>query len=96
MHQSTLAMLSHGYAVSITVIGGTEDEVEELIDGLIFSASREIVDDHGQSAEAASEVSSRFTTSFTKPGQDRFQKTAKADERGLPRVDFKRLPDVRL
>jgi hypothetical protein len=36
MHQSTLAMLSHGYAVSITVIGGTEDEVEELIDGLEF------------------------------------------------------------
>ena len=39
MHQSTLAMLSHGYAVSITVIAGTEDDVEELIDGLIFSAS---------------------------------------------------------
>ena len=38
MHQSTLAMLSHGYAVSITVIGGTDDEVEDLIDGLSFSA----------------------------------------------------------
>ena len=38
MRQSTLAMLSHGYAVSITVIGGTEDEVEELIDGLEFQA----------------------------------------------------------
>ncbi len=37
MHQSTLAMLSHGYAVSITVIAGTEDDVEELIDGLTFS-----------------------------------------------------------
>jgi hypothetical protein len=36
MWQSTLAFLSHGYAVSITVIGGTEDEVEELIDGLEF------------------------------------------------------------
>jgi hypothetical protein len=36
MRQSTLAMLAHGYAVSITVIGGTEDEVEELIDGLSF------------------------------------------------------------
>ena len=34
MRQSTLAMLSHGYAVSITVIAGTEDEVEDLIDGL--------------------------------------------------------------
>jgi hypothetical protein len=39
MHQSTLAMLAHGYAISITVIGGTEDEVEDLIDGLTFSAS---------------------------------------------------------
>jgi hypothetical protein len=38
MHQSTLAMLAHGYAISITVIGGTEDEVEDLIDGLTFSA----------------------------------------------------------
>jgi hypothetical protein len=39
MHQSTLAMLSHGYAVSITMIAGTEDDVEELIDGLTFSSS---------------------------------------------------------
>jgi hypothetical protein len=39
MHQSTLAMLSHGYAISITVIGGTDDEVEDLIDGLAFTAS---------------------------------------------------------
>jgi len=39
MHQSTLAMLSHGYAVSITIIAGTEDDVEELIDGLTFSSS---------------------------------------------------------
>jgi hypothetical protein len=39
MHQSTLAMLAHGYAVSITLIAGTEDEVEELIDGLTFTAS---------------------------------------------------------
>jgi hypothetical protein len=38
MRQSTLAFLSHGYAVSITVIGGTEDEVEELIDGVSFAA----------------------------------------------------------
>lgn len=37
MHQSTLAMLSHGYAVSITLIAGTEDEVEELIDALTFA-----------------------------------------------------------
>jgi len=39
MHQSTLAMLSHGYAISITVIGGTDDEVEDLIDGLTFSTT---------------------------------------------------------
>jgi hypothetical protein len=39
MHQSTLAMLSHSYAVSITIIAGTEDDVEELIDGLTFSSS---------------------------------------------------------
>jgi hypothetical protein len=39
MHQSTLALLSHGYAVSITLIAGTEDDVEELIDGITFSAA---------------------------------------------------------
>ncbi len=39
MRQSTLVFLSHGYAVSITIIGGTEDEVEELIDGIIFGKS---------------------------------------------------------
>jgi hypothetical protein len=38
MRQSTLAMLAQGYAVSFTVIGGTEDEVEELLDGLDFQA----------------------------------------------------------
>jgi len=36
MRQSTLVMLARGYAVSFTVIAGTEDEVEELIDGLDF------------------------------------------------------------
>ncbi len=39
MRQSTLAMLTHGYAVSFTVIAGTEDDVEDLIDGLEFAAS---------------------------------------------------------
>jgi hypothetical protein len=38
MHQSTLVMLARGYAISITVIGGTDDEVEDLIDGLSFTA----------------------------------------------------------
>jgi len=37
MRQSTLAMLARGWAVSITFIGGTEDEVEELIVGLSFA-----------------------------------------------------------
>jgi len=37
MRQSTLAFLSHGYAISITVIGGTQDEVDELIDAVTFA-----------------------------------------------------------
>ncbi len=36
MRQSTLVMLARGWAVSITFIGGTEDEVEELVGGLSF------------------------------------------------------------
>jgi hypothetical protein len=36
MRQATLALLSHGYAVSITFIAGTEDQLQELIDGLQF------------------------------------------------------------
>ncbi len=40
MRQSTLVMLARGYAVSITLIGGTEDEMEELVDGLEFSAAK--------------------------------------------------------
>ncbi len=39
MRQSTLALLDHGYAVSITVIGGTQDEVEQLIDGVSFTGA---------------------------------------------------------
>ncbi len=31
MRQSTLVVLARGYAVSFTFIGGTEDEVEELV-----------------------------------------------------------------
>lgn len=38
MQQSTMVFLAKGHAVSITVIGGTEDEVEGLVDGLSFSA----------------------------------------------------------
>lgn len=37
MRQSTMVFLAKGYAVSITVIGGTEDEVEDLVDGVEFT-----------------------------------------------------------
>ncbi len=40
MRQSTLVMLSRGYVVSITVIGGTDDEVEDLVDGMSFAGKR--------------------------------------------------------
>ncbi len=36
MRQSTLVVLARGYAVSFTFIGGSEDEVEELVQGLSF------------------------------------------------------------
>jgi len=39
MRQSTLVILARGYALSFTFIGGTEDEVEELIAGLTFGAA---------------------------------------------------------
>jgi hypothetical protein len=40
MRQSTLVMLAHGYVVSFTFIGGTEDEVEDLVQSLSFSAAK--------------------------------------------------------
>jgi len=40
MRQSTLVLLARGYAVSFTFIGGTEDEVEELVQGLSFGVTR--------------------------------------------------------
>ena len=36
MHQSTLVMIEKGYVVSFTFIGGSEDEVDELVEGLSF------------------------------------------------------------
>ena len=36
MHQSTLVMMEKGYIVSFTFIGGTEDEVDSLVEGLSF------------------------------------------------------------
>jgi len=40
MRQSTLVMLARGWVVSMTFIGGTEDEVEELVEGLSFALPR--------------------------------------------------------
>ena len=40
MRQSTLVVLVRGYAVSFTFIGGTADEVEELVQGLSFGAGK--------------------------------------------------------
>jgi len=37
MRQSTLIFLARGCAVSVTVIGGSEDEVGDLVDGLSFT-----------------------------------------------------------
>jgi hypothetical protein len=39
MRQSTLVILGRGYVVSFTFIGGTEDEVEELVEGLSFGVA---------------------------------------------------------
>jgi len=39
MRQSTLVILARGYAVSFTFIGGTEDEVEELVQGMSFPSA---------------------------------------------------------
>ena len=39
MRQSTLVVLARGYVLSFTFIGGTEDEVEQLIPGLSFTGA---------------------------------------------------------
>jgi hypothetical protein len=39
MRQATLVMLSRGYAVSITMIAGTEEGVEQLLNGLDFQGA---------------------------------------------------------
>jgi hypothetical protein len=39
MWQSSLVIIEKGYIVSFTFIGGSEDEVDELIGGLTFGAS---------------------------------------------------------
>ena len=42
MYQTSLVTLERGYAVSFTFIGGSEDEVEELIEKLSFGAKKSI------------------------------------------------------
>ncbi len=46
MQQAMLAMLARGYAVSFTFIGGSEDEVEELVEGLSFAGARKAAPGH--------------------------------------------------
>jgi hypothetical protein len=36
MHQSSLVMLDHGYVVTFTLIGGSDDEINSLIQNLSF------------------------------------------------------------
>ena len=36
LHQSTLVVMEKGYIVSFTFIGGSEDEVDELVESLSF------------------------------------------------------------
>jgi hypothetical protein len=40
MHQSTLILLAKGQIVSFTFIAGSEDEIDDLIDGLHFATGR--------------------------------------------------------
>jgi hypothetical protein len=37
MYQSTLVVIEKGYVVSFTFIGGSEDEADQLVEGLTFS-----------------------------------------------------------
>lgn len=46
LHQSTLALLTKGYVVSLTFIGGSEDELTELIEGLKFGLTGRPAKDH--------------------------------------------------
>jgi hypothetical protein len=42
MHQASLVTLKKGYVVSFTFIGGSDDEVEELMQRLSFASSRKV------------------------------------------------------
>jgi hypothetical protein len=45
MHQSTLVMMEKGYVVSLTFIGGSDNEVDDLLEGLNFG-SKEVPTTH--------------------------------------------------
>ncbi len=53
MHQSTLVLLSKGYILSFTYIAGSDDEVDELIEGLSFSSVSRPGSAHSQTPSAA-------------------------------------------
>jgi hypothetical protein len=38
MHQSSLVEMQRGKVISFTFIGGTDDEIDELIEGLVFKS----------------------------------------------------------
>jgi hypothetical protein len=40
MHQCTLVLLAKGHIVSFTFIAGSEDELDELMDGLHFTPAK--------------------------------------------------------
>jgi hypothetical protein len=42
MYQTSLVTLEKGYAVSFTFIGGSEDEVNELIERLRFATRKPV------------------------------------------------------
>ena len=51
LHQSTLAWLTQGYIVSFTFIGGSDDEVQSLIEGLKIDYARKPTKGSAKSAK---------------------------------------------
>jgi len=51
LHQGTLAWLARGYIVSFTFIGGSDDEVQSLIEGLKIDYSHKSVSNKGKAAK---------------------------------------------
>lgn len=53
IQQATLVMLAKGYAVSFTFIGSTSDEIDELLEGLSFTAAPRSGNGHSASSPAS-------------------------------------------